>query len=166
MELFNVDPKVCIFKKKLNQFFVHKNVKKWASKVAHNRPRPFYFTVQPSPQPRAQNQFFISWNLRTRHLFSSLSTCPTSLTLSTLQKLTFFDYLPTSPCKRSLWTTPNVTIQLTMANCPHLPRLVKTYDSRIHKEVMKALKRISLLIEESTLKVRFTHSMGTLFFCL
>jgi hypothetical protein len=43
-----------------------------ASKVAHNRPRPFYFTVQPRPQPTAQNQFFILWNLGTRHLFSYL----------------------------------------------------------------------------------------------
>ena len=43
-----------------------------ASKVAHNRPRPFYFTVQPRPQPTAQNWFFISWNLGTRHLFSYL----------------------------------------------------------------------------------------------
>ena len=41
-----------------------KKVKKRASKVAHNRPRPFYFT--------AQNWFFILWNLGTRHLFSYL----------------------------------------------------------------------------------------------
>ena len=34
-------------------------VKKRASKVAHNRPRPFYFTVQLRPQPTAQNWFFI-----------------------------------------------------------------------------------------------------------
>ena len=32
-----------------------KKVKKRASKVAHNWPRPFYFTVQPRPQPTAQN---------------------------------------------------------------------------------------------------------------
>ena len=52
--------------------FVHKNFKKQASKVAHNRPKPFYFTVQPRPQPTAQNWFFVLWNLGTRHLFSYL----------------------------------------------------------------------------------------------
>ena len=30
-------------------------VKKQASKVADNLPRPFYFTVQSRPQPTAQN---------------------------------------------------------------------------------------------------------------
>ena len=44
-----------VFKKKLKIFFDPKKVKKQASKVAHNRPRPFYFTVQPRPQPTAQN---------------------------------------------------------------------------------------------------------------
>ena len=32
-------------------------MKKWAPKVAHNRPRPFFPTVQPRPQPTAQNWF-------------------------------------------------------------------------------------------------------------
>ena len=33
---------------------------KWEpSKVAHNGPRPFYFTVQPRPKPTANNCFFI-----------------------------------------------------------------------------------------------------------
>ena len=36
-------------------FFDPEKVKKRASKVAHNRPRPFYSTVQPRPQPTAQN---------------------------------------------------------------------------------------------------------------
>ena len=36
-----------VFKKNLKYFFDPKKVKKRASKVAHNRPRPFYFTVQP-----------------------------------------------------------------------------------------------------------------------
>ena len=36
-----------------------------------------------------------------------LKTYPPSLTVSTLSKLTFSNYLPTSSCKRSLWTTPN-----------------------------------------------------------
>ena len=66
MQLFS------FFKKFLNWYFVHKNYKKWVSKVAHNRSRPFYFTVQPRPQPTAQNWIFILWNLRTRHLFSYL----------------------------------------------------------------------------------------------
>ena len=44
-----------IFKNIINKFFVHKNNKKQASKVAHNQPRPFYFIVQPRPQPTAQN---------------------------------------------------------------------------------------------------------------
>jgi hypothetical protein len=50
----------------------HKNFKKRASKVAHNRPKPFYFTLQPRPQPTAQNLFNILWNLGTKHLFSYL----------------------------------------------------------------------------------------------
>ena len=47
-------------------------MKKQASKVTHNRPRPFFPTVQPRQQPTAQNWFSISWNLGTRHLFSYL----------------------------------------------------------------------------------------------
>ena len=47
-------------------------VKKLASKVAHNQPRPFYSTFQPRPQHTAQNWFSILWNLGTRHLFSYL----------------------------------------------------------------------------------------------
>ena len=67
MQLFSADARV--FSKK---FFDLEKVKKRASKVAHNGPRPFYFTVQPRPQPTAQNWFFILWNLGTRHLFSYL----------------------------------------------------------------------------------------------
>ena len=70
MQLFSADASA--FKKKLNSFFDHEKVKKRASKDAHNRPRPFYFTVQPRPQPTAQNWFFILRNLGTRHLFSYL----------------------------------------------------------------------------------------------
>ena len=36
-------------------FFDPEKVKKQAKKVAHNRPRPFFLTVQPRPQPTAQN---------------------------------------------------------------------------------------------------------------
>ena len=49
-------------------FFDPEKVKKLSSKVAHNRLRPFYSTVQPRTQPTAQNWFSILWNLRTRHL--------------------------------------------------------------------------------------------------
>ena len=59
-----------LFQKKKK--FDPEKVKKRASKVAHNRPRPFYFTVQPRPRPTAQNWFFILWNLGKRHLFSYL----------------------------------------------------------------------------------------------
>ena len=52
MQLFSADPVVF---SKMNFFFDPEKVKKWASKVAHNRPKPFYFTVQPRPQPTAQN---------------------------------------------------------------------------------------------------------------
>ena len=61
-----------VFKKELKEFFDPEKVKKRASKVAPNRPRPFYRTVQPRPQPTVQNWFSISWNLGTRHLFSYL----------------------------------------------------------------------------------------------
>ena len=36
-----------VFKKNFKNFFDLEKVKKRASKVAHNRPRPFYSTVQP-----------------------------------------------------------------------------------------------------------------------
>ena len=39
------------FQKNFELIFVHKNFKRRASKVAHNRPRPFF----PRPQPTAQN---------------------------------------------------------------------------------------------------------------
>ena len=42
------------------------------SKAAHNRPRPFFPTNQPRPQPTAQNWFSILGNLGTRYLFSYL----------------------------------------------------------------------------------------------
>ena len=53
IELFRADPKICIFKKNLNQFFVHRNFKKQATKVANNWPGHFYFTLQPRSQPTA-----------------------------------------------------------------------------------------------------------------
>ena len=63
-----------VFKKILEKKFDPKKVKIRASKVANNWPRPFHFTVQPRPQPSAQNWFVILWNLGTRHLFSYLCT--------------------------------------------------------------------------------------------
>ena len=54
MQLFSAD--AIVFSKKIKKnFFDPEKVKKWASKIAHNRPRPFYPTVQPRPQPTAQN---------------------------------------------------------------------------------------------------------------
>ena len=67
----NADPTI-FSKKQFNWFFTHKNFKKWALKVSHNHPRPFFLTSQPRPQPTVQNWFFILWNLVTRHLFSYL----------------------------------------------------------------------------------------------
>ena len=43
------------YKEGIMQPFSVDAVKKRTSKVAHNCPRPFYFTVQPRPQPTAQN---------------------------------------------------------------------------------------------------------------
>ena len=44
-----------VFKKNSKTFFYPEKVKKRASKVAHNQPRSFHFTVQPRPQATAQN---------------------------------------------------------------------------------------------------------------
>ena len=55
MQLFSAVAKK--IKKKLN-FFAPEKVKQRASKVAHNRPRPFYFTVQPRPQPRIDFSYY------------------------------------------------------------------------------------------------------------
>ena len=53
MQILRADDSV--FKKTLKFFFDPEKVKKQASEVAHNQPRPFYFTVQPRPQSKAQN---------------------------------------------------------------------------------------------------------------
>ena len=50
MQLFSAD--AVVFSKKLKFFFDPERVKKRISKVAHNRPRTFYFIVQPRSQPR------------------------------------------------------------------------------------------------------------------
>ena len=57
MQLFSADAMV-FSKKKLKYFFDPEKVKKRASKVAHNRPRPFYFTVQPRPTAHSPELIF------------------------------------------------------------------------------------------------------------
>ena len=54
MQLFSADAMV-FSKKKKKSFFDPEKVKKRASKVAHNQPRPFFPTNQSRPQPKAQN---------------------------------------------------------------------------------------------------------------
>ena len=53
MQLFSAD--ATIF---LKFFFDSQKVKKLASKVVHNQPRPFYSTVQPRPQPRIDFSYY------------------------------------------------------------------------------------------------------------
>ena len=48
MQLFSADA-LGFSKKKKKKNFGPEKVKKGAPKVAHNRPRPLYFTVQPRP---------------------------------------------------------------------------------------------------------------------
>jgi hypothetical protein len=57
MQLFSADAMV-FSKKKIKKNFDPEKVKKWASKVAHNRPRPFYFTVQPRPTAHSPELIF------------------------------------------------------------------------------------------------------------
>ena len=45
-------------KKKFKKIFDPEKVKKRASKVAHNRPRPSYFTVQPRPTAHSPELIF------------------------------------------------------------------------------------------------------------
>ena len=64
LRLFLGDPRVIdinpwLWKIILN-FFDPPKVKKQDLKVAHNQPKSFFFTVQPSQQPTAQNRFFIT----------------------------------------------------------------------------------------------------------
>ena len=47
-----------VFNKNLKYFFDPEKVKKRASKVAHNRPRPSYFTVQPRPTAHSPELIF------------------------------------------------------------------------------------------------------------
>ena len=50
------------FQSKLNLFFAHENIKKRASKVAHNRPQTF-FQVLARLLKQAQNRFFYIINM-------------------------------------------------------------------------------------------------------
>ena len=70
MQLFSAD--AIVFSKKFQFFFWPEKMKKRASKVAHNRPTPFFPTVQPRPQPTARNWFSIWRNHGTRDLCSYL----------------------------------------------------------------------------------------------
>ena len=57
MQLFSAD--AMVFSKKLKKkFFDPEKMKKQAKKVAHNRPRPFYFTVQPRPTANSPELIF------------------------------------------------------------------------------------------------------------
>ena len=47
-----------VFKKFFKYFFDLEKVEKRASKVAHNRPRPSYFTVQPRPTAHSPELIF------------------------------------------------------------------------------------------------------------
>ena len=77
MQLFSADA-IVFSKKNLNFFFDPKKVKKRASKVAHNRPRPFYFTVQPRPTAHSPELIFHimkSWDQTSVLLSVSGSKC-------------------------------------------------------------------------------------------
>ena len=56
MQLFSADA-MC-FQKKIKKNFDPEKVKKQASKVAHNRPKPSYFTVQPRPTAHSPELIF------------------------------------------------------------------------------------------------------------
>ena len=56
MQLFSADA-MC-FQKKIKKKFDPEKVKKQASKVAHNRPKPSYFTVQPRPTAHSPELIF------------------------------------------------------------------------------------------------------------
>ena len=59
MQLFSAD--AIVFS--INIFFDPEKVKKRASKVAHNRPRPFYFTVLPRPTAHSPELIFHITNM-------------------------------------------------------------------------------------------------------
>ena len=57
MQLFSADA-IVFSKKKIKKNFDPEKVKKLVSKVAHNRPRPSYFTVQPRPTAHSPELIF------------------------------------------------------------------------------------------------------------
>ena len=73
MQLFSAD--AIVFSKQISSFFDHEKVKKRASKVAHNRPDPFFFTVQPRPHsPELIFHIMKSWDLTSVLLSVFIST--------------------------------------------------------------------------------------------
>ena len=46
-----------VFSNNNKKNFDPKKVKKWVSKLAHKRPKPFCLTVQPRPQPKVYSQY-------------------------------------------------------------------------------------------------------------
>ena len=69
MQLFSADAGV--FKKKINIFFAPENMKKPPSKVAHNRPTNFFFSVLPTGPKSAQISYVFC--------FIKMATCTTSI---------------------------------------------------------------------------------------
>ena len=60
-----------IFKKKLNLFFAHENIKKWPQKLLIIGPKLFFHSTAWPPKP-AQNRFFILWICPKTHVSSYL----------------------------------------------------------------------------------------------
>ena len=58
MQLFSSDTTI-FSKKKLNSFFAHENIKKQASKFAHNRPQTFFSQYFPAAQTNPELIFHI-----------------------------------------------------------------------------------------------------------
>ena len=54
MQLFGADPTIFSKRKFL---FIHENFKKMASKVAHNRPKPFFSQSSPAHSPHPKIDF-------------------------------------------------------------------------------------------------------------
>ena len=74
-----------ILKKKINLFFPHENIKKRVSKVAHNRPQTFFFTVSTGPAAQTSPELIfhimilntdtsVFWHTDTYSVFFRLNT--------------------------------------------------------------------------------------------
>ena len=95
MQLFGADD--IVFSKDFKKKFDPEKVKKRASKVAHNPTRPFYFTVQPRPQPTAHSPELIFHVMKYRDQTSVLL----SLWMPAFTFLTFLTMHPLWPLKNS-----------------------------------------------------------------